>query len=205
MPAEGSRRVDFGFTAEEDFPDELFLIHFKLARKTPRAGDPIPTTKVEDSPVLPKLRSQNRQRRWEYTTNLAIGYPNLLDNELVLLDSLFRLNLRIFQISLSTWGYAPTQYLQAQLSFGMANISNLPNEVLGLILQTLISKNRWGHHDKSMGELRLVCRRWSNLLTDQHLYQTLEIESGTRAMKLITHQIPNLRLQFLMSSQNVKS
>ncbi|KAI7934155.1 hypothetical protein MJO28_007510 [Puccinia striiformis f. sp. tritici] len=78
----------------------------------------------------------------------------------------------------------------------MANISNLPNEVLGLILQTLISKNRWGHHDKSMGELRLVCRRWSNLLTDQHLYQTLEIESGTRAMKLITHQIPNLRLQF---------
>ncbi|KAH9465745.1 hypothetical protein Pst134EA_013614 [Puccinia striiformis f. sp. tritici] len=24
--------------AEEDFPDELFLIHFKLARKTPRAG-----------------------------------------------------------------------------------------------------------------------------------------------------------------------
>ncbi|KAI7956057.1 hypothetical protein MJO29_007456 [Puccinia striiformis f. sp. tritici] len=78
----------------------------------------------------------------------------------------------------------------------MANISNLPDELLGLIFQDIFPKNRWGHHDKSIGELRLVCRRWSNLLTDQHLYQTLVFESGPRALQFIVLQIPRLRLQF---------
>ncbi|KNF01698.1 hypothetical protein PSTG_05125 [Puccinia striiformis f. sp. tritici PST-78] len=78
----------------------------------------------------------------------------------------------------------------------MANISNLPDEVLGLIFQDIFPKNPWGDHDKSIGKLRLVCRRWSNFLTDHYLYQTLSIRSSTRALQFIIHQIPSLRLQF---------
>ncbi|KAH9446161.1 hypothetical protein Pst134EA_033088 [Puccinia striiformis f. sp. tritici] len=85
----------------------------------------------------------------------------------------------------------------------MARISDLPNEVLRQIFQAILSGNKAGGHaitDKnsvsSTGELRLVCRRWSHWLTDQHLHRTLRIASGTRAMQLIINQIPRLRLQF---------
>ncbi|KAI7951832.1 hypothetical protein MJO28_007516 [Puccinia striiformis f. sp. tritici] len=86
----------------------------------------------------------------------------------------------------------------------MANISNLPDELLGLIFQDIFPKNRWGYHDKSIGELRLVCRRWSNLLTDHYLYQTLSIRSSTQALQFILHQIPSLRLQFSNVRPNCK-
>ncbi|KNE91673.1 hypothetical protein PSTG_14893 [Puccinia striiformis f. sp. tritici PST-78] len=78
----------------------------------------------------------------------------------------------------------------------MANISNLPDEVLGLIFQDIFPKNCSGYHDRSIGKFRLVCRRWSNFLTDHYLYQTLSIRSSTQALQFILHQIPSLRLQF---------
>ncbi|KNE87385.1 hypothetical protein PSTG_19230 [Puccinia striiformis f. sp. tritici PST-78] len=47
-----------------------------------------------------------------------------------------------------------------------------------------------------MREFRLVCRRWSNLITDRHLYQTLVFRRGTRAMQFINPQKASLRLPF---------
>ncbi|KAI7934156.1 hypothetical protein MJO28_017255 [Puccinia striiformis f. sp. tritici] len=85
----------------------------------------------------------------------------------------------------------------------MANISNLPNEVLELIFQAiLLQSTRYDlvTHEKKfarpMREFRLVCRRWSNLITDRHLYQTLVFRRGTRAMQFINLQKASLRLPF---------
>ncbi|KAI7951838.1 hypothetical protein MJO28_007522 [Puccinia striiformis f. sp. tritici] len=89
----------------------------------------------------------------------------------------------------------------------MPSISDLPNEVLELIFETILSKNepwypqtsenKWA---KPIGELRLVGRRWSDLLTDRLLYQTLAIDNGTRAKEFINHRKASLRL----SSSNVR-
>ncbi|KAI9612437.1 hypothetical protein KEM48_004170 [Puccinia striiformis f. sp. tritici PST-130] len=49
---------------------------------------------------------------------------------------------------------------------------------------------------ESVGKLRSVCRRWSSLITDRHLYQTLEISCGTRAMEFINHQKASLAPPF---------
>ncbi|KAI9604008.1 hypothetical protein H4Q26_003618 [Puccinia striiformis f. sp. tritici PST-130] len=87
----------------------------------------------------------------------------------------------------------------------MANISHLPNEVLELIFQSILSENTRRYYDietqgkksaESIGKLRLVCRRWSSLLTDRHLHQTLVISRGSRAMEFINHQKASLRLPF---------
>ncbi|KAI7951839.1 hypothetical protein MJO28_007523 [Puccinia striiformis f. sp. tritici] len=89
----------------------------------------------------------------------------------------------------------------------MPSISDLPNEVLQLIFETILSKNepwypqtsenKWA---KPIGESRLVGRRWSDLLTDRLLYQTLAIDNGTRAKQFINHRKASLRL----SSSNVR-
>ncbi|KAI7951837.1 hypothetical protein MJO28_007521 [Puccinia striiformis f. sp. tritici] len=85
----------------------------------------------------------------------------------------------------------------------MRYISDLPDEVLGLILQMILSGcGPWypeTHEKKSakpIGELRLVCRRWSDLITDRHLYRTLKIVGGHRAMQFINRQKASLRLPF---------
>ncbi|KNE93137.1 hypothetical protein PSTG_13527 [Puccinia striiformis f. sp. tritici PST-78] len=86
----------------------------------------------------------------------------------------------------------------------MADISNLPNEVLELIFQSILSENTRRYDietqgkkpAESVGKLRSVCRRWSSLITDRHLYQTLEISCGTRAMEFINHQKASLAPPF---------
>ncbi|KAI9612429.1 hypothetical protein KEM48_004161 [Puccinia striiformis f. sp. tritici PST-130] len=135
------------------------------------------TQDVRDSAVLPKLRREHNRLEFRNPDN-ATDLAKYL-------------------------GYALTQYSQAQLSFGMANISNLPNEVLELIFQAiLLQSTRYDlvTHEKKfarpMREFRLVCRRWSNLITDRHLYQTLVFRRGTRAMQFINLQKASLRLPF---------
>ncbi|KAI7934172.1 hypothetical protein MJO28_017271 [Puccinia striiformis f. sp. tritici] len=86
------------------------------------------------------------------------------------------------------------------MSSNMPDIPDLPNEVLELIFRAILSKDRPVHPTAQMrsrtpiGELRLVCRRWSNLITDRHLYQALAIDNGTRAMQFINHRKASLRL-----------
>ncbi|KNE95781.1 hypothetical protein PSTG_10842 [Puccinia striiformis f. sp. tritici PST-78] len=73
----------------------------------------------------------------------------------------------------------------------MPDISDLPNEVLGLILHLAVAPTgyRWylnSHQQRlavPIGRLRLVCRRWSHCLTEQHFNRELYIRSGTSAMR----------------------
>ncbi|KAI9606115.1 hypothetical protein H4Q26_004489 [Puccinia striiformis f. sp. tritici PST-130] len=86
----------------------------------------------------------------------------------------------------------------------MPDISDLPNEVLGLILHLAVAPTgyRWylnSHQQRlavPIGRLRLVCRRWSHCLTEQHFNRELYIRSGTSAMRFIINEISRSRLAF---------
>ncbi|KAH9465759.1 hypothetical protein Pst134EA_033452 [Puccinia striiformis f. sp. tritici] len=87
------------------------------------------------------------------------------------------------------------------MSSNTHNIPDLPNEVLELIFQAILSGDQsWyppTHERESatpIGELRIVCRRWSNLITDRHLYHRLVLDNGTRAKQFINHRKASLRL-----------
>ncbi|KAI9623674.1 hypothetical protein H4Q26_014401 [Puccinia striiformis f. sp. tritici PST-130] len=83
----------------------------------------------------------------------------------------------------------------------MPHISDLPNEVLGLILQ-LAAKSYPGYlvhrlqRSRSIRQLRLVCRRWEHWLTERHWYSELYFWKGTSAMRFIVNEISRSRLPF---------
>ncbi|KNF06038.1 hypothetical protein PSTG_01032 [Puccinia striiformis f. sp. tritici PST-78] len=82
----------------------------------------------------------------------------------------------------------------------MPNFSDLPTEALDRILQQVlhVSGYRWYSDDKDSkakpaGELRLVCRQWSEWFYEHHLYRRLSFDSGARAMHFIIHELARSR------------
>jgi hypothetical protein len=80
---------------------------------------------------------------------------------------------------------------------GMANISELPQEILDLIFQYIIAASRptrgrpWVHHHGVVlyraGPLRLVCRTWADWLYQHHLYHSLSFSSTSQSLAFIDH------------------
>ncbi|KAI9611234.1 hypothetical protein KEM48_004617 [Puccinia striiformis f. sp. tritici PST-130] len=94
----------------------------------------------------------------------------------------------------------------------MPDISDLPDEVLGLMLQLAVAPtDRWylnSHQQRlavPIGQLRLVCRRWSHWLTEQHFNQELYILSGTSAMRSSSTKFLGRVWRSLMCGPNAKS
>ncbi|PLW50076.1 hypothetical protein PCANC_08206 [Puccinia coronata f. sp. avenae] len=79
----------------------------------------------------------------------------------------------------------------------MANISELPQEILDLIFQYIIAASRptrgrpWVHHHGVVlyraGPLRLVCRTWADWLYQHHLYHSLSFSSTSQSLAFIDH------------------